>query len=64
LHGLLYSGSFDIIFVVESWLTADKVNDALLDPKGQYTIYIDMIVMAGPEVVSVLLLLVSICLLI
>ena len=39
LHGLLYSGSFDIIFVVESWLTADKVNDALLDPKGQYTIY-------------------------
>ena len=54
LHGLLYSGSFDIIFVVESWLTADKAN----------ILFIDMIVTAGPEVVSVLLLLVSICLLI
>ena len=44
----MYSGSFDIFFVVESWLTADKINDALLDPKSQYTIYRhDRIVRSG-----------------
>jgi hypothetical protein len=38
LHGLLYGGTFDLLFVIESWLRPDDP-DGLLDPKHVFDIF-------------------------
>lgn len=37
LQHLLYSGSFDVVLITETWLS-DRIPDALLDPRNLFTI--------------------------